>query len=298
MKGKFLQQYHLLLVENRSEEFDQKLSSHFFLYFGKLLPLHYSYLDWLVIKLRPIRKQQNFQLGLNLEYVETNSLQLFNERKKFVSFLQFLVYAQNLDYEIGSLGSTSYRLVVFRVQDFLKYQNQSTNYYQLKKLIEFFDELQTNSLIKSFTDTEYRSLVTIPQVKLQKSKQNCWIAKVWIAEELFYYAHPFLLPDFFQQKTTKYQFDVQFKVIQVFSSINIMKEFFIKEFLDSYPSVLSNQQRTKIKRSFIQLIQILEEYDLIENNYKIISNASFYDTQELTTSNISEGFGVYEKISI
>jgi len=30
-----------------------------------------------------------------------------------------------------------------------------------------------------------------------------------------------------------------------------MKEFFIKEFLDSYPSLLSNQQRAKIKRSFI-----------------------------------------------
>jgi len=77
-----------------------------------------------------------------------------------------------------------------------------------------------------------------------------------------------------------------------------MKEFFIKEFLDSYPFVLTNQQRTKIKRSFIQLIKILEEYDLIENNYKIISNGSLYDTQELTTSNISEGFVVYEKISI
>ena len=56
MKGKFIQKYHLLLVSNNLEEFEQKLSSHFFLYFGKLLPLNFSYLDWLVIKLRPIRK--------------------------------------------------------------------------------------------------------------------------------------------------------------------------------------------------------------------------------------------------
>jgi hypothetical protein len=87
---------------------------------------------------------------LNSDYIRLNSLQLFNDRKKFVSLLQFLVYAQNLDYEIGFLGLTSYRRVVFRVQDFLKYQNptvKSTNYYQLKKLIDFFDELQTNSLI-------------------------------------------------------------------------------------------------------------------------------------------------------
>ena len=35
MKGKVLQQYHLLLVENRLEEFEQKLSSQFLIFFGK-----------------------------------------------------------------------------------------------------------------------------------------------------------------------------------------------------------------------------------------------------------------------
>ena len=42
MKGKFLQKYHSLLVENRLEEFEQKLSSHFLISFGKLLPLKFS----------------------------------------------------------------------------------------------------------------------------------------------------------------------------------------------------------------------------------------------------------------
>ena len=45
MKGKFLQKYHSLLVENRLEEFEQKLSSHFLIFFGKLLPFKYSYMD-------------------------------------------------------------------------------------------------------------------------------------------------------------------------------------------------------------------------------------------------------------
>jgi hypothetical protein len=75
-----------------------------------------------------------------------------------------------LDYEIDSLGSTYYRRVIFRVQDFLKYKKESENYYQLKKLVKFFDELQTNSLIKFFNDNQYRSLVTIPEVKLEKGK--------------------------------------------------------------------------------------------------------------------------------
>ena len=74
MKGKFLQKYHRLLVENCLEEFEQKLSSHFLISFGKLLPLKYSYMDWLVIKLRPIRKSSIPQYFLNIDYVESKSL--------------------------------------------------------------------------------------------------------------------------------------------------------------------------------------------------------------------------------
>ena len=85
------------------------------------------------------------------------------------------------------------------MKDFLEYQKKSKNYYQLKKLIEFFDELQTNSQTNSFiqflSDKEYRSLVTIPEVALTKGKQNCWVGRVWISEELFRYSHPFILPN-------------------------------------------------------------------------------------------------------
>lgn len=123
MKGKFIQNCYLLLVSNNLKKFEHKLSNHFLYYFGKLLPLNHSSLDWLVIKLRPIRKQSIPQWRLNSDYIEAKSFHSFTDRKKFVSLLQFLGYAQNLDFTTDYLGSTSYRLVVFRVQDFFKYQN-------------------------------------------------------------------------------------------------------------------------------------------------------------------------------
>lgn len=61
IKGKTLQNYHNLLVQNSFQEFEQKMSSNFIIYFGKLLSLQYSYTDWLVEKLRPLR-QQRFDL--------------------------------------------------------------------------------------------------------------------------------------------------------------------------------------------------------------------------------------------
>ena len=244
IKGKFIKTYHTLLIQNHFEEFEHKLSIHFLTYFGKVLPLQYSYTDWLVIKLRPLRKQTFSLTGLKIDYLRSGSFQNNTDSYKFCTLLQFLVYAQTLNYKIDSLGTTSYRLVQFRVQDFLKYTKLSSNYCQLKKLIEFFDELQTNSLIKFFSNQKYRSLVTIPEVNLQKGKQNSWTVEVWIADELFYYTHPFLLPDLFQVKLTKLQLKVQVHVTRTFSSFDTQKIFYVEEFLKAYPSTLNNQQIT------------------------------------------------------
>lgn len=167
-----------------------------------------------------------------------------------------------------------------------------------KKAREFFDQLQTNSLIQYFSKNYYRSLITIPNVKLYRGKQNTLMAEVWIAEELFYYAHPFLFPDFIRQKVTKHQFEVQFYVIQIFTSVNLEKTFFIKEYFQNYSSALNNSQKTEIKNYFIQLIQRLKEYNLIESNFKILQDGNFFKTPELTSKNINEGFVIYEKLNI
>lgn len=96
------------------------------------------------------------------------------------------------------------------MKDFLEYQKKSNNYFQLKKLIEFFDELQTNLLIKFFSDKEYRSLA-IPEVVLIKgSKIVGWES---LSRGLFV-QHPFILPNLITKKLTKHEVEVQFKVIQ------------------------------------------------------------------------------------
>nr|YP_010472413.1 hypothetical protein N4L43_pgp096 [Pleurosigma intermedium]UVG42024.1 hypothetical protein [Pleurosigma intermedium] len=97
MKGKFLKNYHTLLLQNNFEELEHKLSLHFLTYFGKLLPLEYSYLDWLVIKLRPIRKQKTIPYGLNSDYIQSDILV---DSRNFVALIQLLNYVQNLDFEI------------------------------------------------------------------------------------------------------------------------------------------------------------------------------------------------------
>jgi hypothetical protein len=302
MKGKLLQDHHFLLISdfNCLEEFENKLSNYFIRYFGKLLPLDYSYLDWLATKLRPIRKQLIPEVVLNSDYLKPDSLQLFTERKKLITFLQFLSFAKKLDYTRDYLSGTPFRAVTFRVRDFLKYQypiTKSDEKPYMKNLIKFFGELRDNSVIESFSDNHYSSLVTIPKVDLKKSDLNCWVAKVSIAEELFHYQHPFVLPDLFKEKNTKDEFEVLYKFIQVFASVDIKKEFYIEEFISHNFNAISNERKTKIKKCFIELVKTLEEYDLVESGYKIISNNMYYNTNELTTKNISQGFIIYEKLN-
>ena len=192
-------------------------------------------------------------------------------------------------------------IILSTVRDFLKFQNptvKSTNHYQLEKIKKFLQQLQTGVFLTSFDDTHFQSLVAIPQVKLEKCpKQKYWIGRVWLVEELFYYSYPFYLPNLFQQKLTKDQLEVRVKFIQVFHSVTIEKEFFIQEFLSSYSSAISNQRANNIKKYFIQLVQLFKDHDLIEDNYKIISNGHYYPTKEFNTRDISEGFVIYEKLN-
>lgn len=294
MKGKILQNYNRLLIQNYFEEFEESMSNHFILYFGNILPLESSYLDWLVIQLRPIRQQKIPSLSLNSDYIRS---EIKSDPLKLIRLLQFINYAQQLDFETEYLGEIRYRVVTFRLQNFLKFQQKSNNQYQLTQTKLFFDEIQTGILLRSFSDKYFQSLVAVPLVKFEKA-QKFLIAKVWLVDDLFYYSYPFLLPDFFRTKLTKHQFDVRFTVFQAFNSVNIEKRIFIKQFINSYPSSLNNSQKTNIKKFFLELVMILKESDLIQSNYKILSNGKFQDVDELTLKNISEGFIIYEKLSI
>ena len=110
----------------------QKLFLHFILFFGKLFFCNLIYFDWLAIKLQSVRQCKNLKSYLNYHYIGFNNFDLFENCQKFFSLLQFLVYIYSLDYKLNYLESTDRRLVIFKVQDFLKYQNpsmKSNNYY-------------------------------------------------------------------------------------------------------------------------------------------------------------------------
>lgn len=298
MKGEFIENFHDLFQSQNLLEFEYEITKNFLTYFAKKLPLDSNYTQWLVTKLRPFRN--NSSLPLKTDYITSTRLENLKDEKNLVMFLKFLMYIKNLDYQKEFLGTTSYRCVYFKLRNFLEFQNSSSkfNYYQLNKLKDFIDNLQTNFIIKKFSNRYFQSLVSVPKVNIYKDKRE-WVAKVWIVDELFYYNYPFLFPDLFTSKLKKHEFSVLVEIISKFSSFSISKHFDIQAFLKSQ-SKLSNNDRKKIKQYFIYYISLLVDYNIIENKFDVKQNGVNYSYKlsSLTTRNISEGITVYEKLDI
>jgi hypothetical protein len=139
-------------------------------------------------------------------------------------------------------------------------------------------------------------LVTIPEVFIAKSEQNIWNVEIWIAEELFDNLHPFLLPNLFQEKLTKDKFQVLFEIIKVYSSNDIRKEFHIQEFLDNYPSILSNKQKKQIKEYFIYYLQVFREQQKLQDKVLDLSSNKILDIYDLKTSHLN--IALFENIDV
>ena len=119
-------------------------------------------------------KQTFIQSGLNSDYIQSNILA---DSRNFVTLIQFLNYVQNLDFEIKYIDQIPYRVVIFRLYDFIQLQNKSNNQYQLVKVKHFLKELQTGILLTSFSDIHFQSLVSVPLVKFTKF-QKFWVGRV------------------------------------------------------------------------------------------------------------------------
>ena len=63
---------------------------------SKYITLHYSYTDWLVIQLRPLRKQTFSLTGLKVDYLRSGSFQNNLDPYEFCTLLQFNVWSKRL----------------------------------------------------------------------------------------------------------------------------------------------------------------------------------------------------------
>jgi len=301
MKGDLIKDFQDLLITSSFEEhpFESKIAYQFFKYSFEIFSSlnQSSHIDWLATRIRPYQYRNAFslELAIHSDYLNQMDYKLLKEKQHLITLLRLLAYVKKLKYTNKSLTS-QFRQYRFPLSDFLNYNNLTPNYYQVKKLKTFFDLVKTNFVIESFSNKSYRMLVTVPEVSVYKSEQNILMVEIWIAEELFNYLHPFLFSDIFQQKLTKHQFQVLFEIIKTYSSIHLRKEFNITQFLDNYPSVLSNQHKRKIQEYFIQYLKVLHQEGKLQDKVLDLSSNKVLTITDLNSS--SSQIAVFESIDI
>ena len=289
MKGDLIKDFQDLLITPSFEkhQFESKIAYQFFKYSFEIFSSlnQSSHIDWLATRIRPYQYRNAFYLesAIHSDYLNQMDYKLLKEKQHLITLLRLLAYVKKLKYTSKSLTS-QFRRYRFPLRDFLNYSNLTPNYYQVKKLKTFFDLVKTNFVIESFSNSYYRMLVTIPEVFVYKSEQNILMVEIWIAEELFNYLHPFLFSDIFKQKLTKHQFQVLFEIIKTYSSIHLRKEFNIKQFLDNYPSVLSNQHKRQIQEYFIQYLKVLHQEGKLQDKVLDLSSNKVLTINHLNSS--------------
>jgi hypothetical protein len=156
--------------------------------------------------------------------------------------------------------------------------------------------LQTiQPLVTYFTDKSFRSVVAFPYLSVEKQAKY-WNVTLAIAGELYFYQYPFRFPNFFGKYRNKYDFEVKLEILKVFSTKNIEKVFETETFLKQFR--VPKKCRSEIKKIILNLVSELQLLDLIESNYRVLTNRLYHQVNKLTLTNISKSFIFSEKINI
>ena len=210
-----------------------------------------------------------------------------------MKLLQFLSFIRNLEAFKQLVDDQVYYRIEFPVSDFLRFTggNEKSQYQRIKAL-NFLKSLQEiKSPLQKFSDSEFRSSVMFPYLKLEKQGKT-WIVKIAIGEELHFYNYPFIFSSSFLHYRNKCDLLVKLKLIESISTVGLEKKFYVKDFLNQFS--LSNKDRTMIKKSIIDGFSILTDTKFIHPQfYLFIKSGRTKETNKLTTLLISQSYIIY-----
>jgi hypothetical protein len=308
IKNELIKSFQSFLFQNCLEEFEDKLSKHFYKFLIDSLTLKTCYTDWLVDRLRKIKEQKTQDNILVTDYLTSSNSNSFKEREYLFRLFQFLTFIQKFEGIKDYLGSQAYYFVTFPVLDFLKFissedigsiDGPKKHQYKLMKVKNFLESLQRLDPIQEFSNLYFRSYVIFPSVKIEKGEGKYWISEIAIAEQLYNYRYPFYLPKEFLIYKDKHEMEVKLQLIQSLSVVSVEKNFAVEAFLSQFS--ISNQKLTNIKKLIINSIEQLKDSQIIEPHFKITQKDGLSKkVKQLTTLDVtrSQEICFYEIISL
>ena len=232
------------------------------------LDLDSPYTDWLIENSRKIRSVEMSENCLLTTYVKNIYFDELENQEFFYRLFQLLSYIKIRESSVDWISNERYRIISFRVSEFLEFTGkEKTNYYQIRKLVDFLESLQSLPPIRQyFSDGGFRSALIFPYLEVGRKKS--WCVELAVSERLYFYQYPFSFPKNFLICDQKYQLRVQFFFLKSFSISNLKKEFQIEKFFQTFS--VSNSKTKDLRNYMIELFASLESSKRIEPGFEVL----------------------------
>jgi hypothetical protein len=268
LKKSAIKRFQSYFFLHQFEKWEELLTCHFYKEAMNKLDLDSPYTDWLIENSRKIRSIELSGNCLLTTYIKNISFDELENQEFFYRLFQLLSYIKILESSVNWISNESYRIISFRVSDFLEFTGkEKTNYYQIRKLVGFLESLQSLPPIRQyFSDGGFRSALIFPYLEVRRKKS--WCVELAISERLYFYQYPFSFPKNFLICDQKYQLRVQLFFLKSFSISNLKKEFQIEKFFDTFS--ISNSKTKDLRNYMIELFGSLESSKRIEPGFEIL----------------------------
>jgi len=288
MKKYALKSIQSIFFSNSFLEFEDKVTRHFYQRYKNSVVLDNYCTDWLLDKLRKLQKRQNGDNYLLTGYLSNIELRSFAERERFFHFIQFLSFIKNC--KRSKLKGREVYQIVFPIIDFLRFIGRDEkSHYQRTKMLKVIRSFQTlDPILEKLSNNCFRSSVLFPTLQIEKKgKRKTWFVTLDIVKSIYSYTYPFVFPASFRTYQNKYDLQVKIQILKTFASVEVEKRICIRDIYGF--NVLSNVDKTRIKKIFIKLFNELKINKCIQPTFKLISSSEkMKQTNRLTPLLLSQ----------
>ena len=276
--------FEFYLFSNQFEKLEELLCVHFYKQALTTFVMDSCYTDWLRESFRKIRSTQTYENCLITTYLSKIPLETMEKQKFLYQLLQLLSYIRTLESSVNWISNENYRIISFRVSEFLEFLGKKkTNYYQIRKVVDFLKSLQRlPPVLEDFSTESFRSILIFPYLEVRKEKS--WKVELAIAEKVYFYRYPFYFPQEFLTYDDAYDLRAKIFFLLSFSTTKLDKEFQIQEIFDQFG--ISRQKMTRLRKSIVVIFEDAQDLKLIEPRFTLLMKTNKTKEVDKLTSNL------------
>ena len=200
LKGLALAHLQDNFLNSQFNFFESQLTQFYFQYAKTFFPLDSHFVSWLIDFFRKYhRDQKDSKVLFNTEYFMGKEIKDYEQFYNLLQFLNFTKTLTNENCPQHFLEGRTYYIHNIAIKDFMHFMGISIRKQNIRvRVIEYLRNLyKLGPIIEEFEDGTFRIFATFLYSDVYK-KSNCWFLRVYIIQDLYEHAYPFMFSQSFR----------------------------------------------------------------------------------------------------